>query len=204
MNEGVPSRRQVLRATIALGAAAAAFPALAGPARADTAGTGTGGTDPGSGHVALDAVANHIAAGVRRPRIPRRRFSNADFGAVAAGAQLDMRWPTNFNAMVYVLSGRGTVGREGRPIEEGQLADLGYGEAITLRAADTQPQAAANAMDVLILGGRPIREPVARYGPFVMNTKEEIHQAMADFQAGRLATVQPQHLAHRSEADTDL
>jgi len=123
---------------------------------------------------------------------------------VAAGAQLDMRWPTNFNAMVYVLSGRGTVGPEARPIAEGQLADLGHGEAVTLRAADTQPSAAANAMDILVLGGRPIREPVARYGPFVMNTKEEIYQAMDDFQAGRLATVQPQHLAHRTAADTDL
>jgi polygalacturonase len=88
MNEGVPSRRQILRGTIALGAAAAAFPALAGPARADTGRAdifGAAGTVPGSGHVPLDAVANHIAAGVRRPRIPQRRFSIADFGAVADG-----------------------------------------------------------------------------------------------------------------------
>jgi polygalacturonase len=89
MNEGVPSRRQILRGTIALGAAAAAFPALAGPARAATGRAdifGAAGTVPGSDRVPLDAVANHIAAGVRRPRIPQRRLSIADFGAVADGA----------------------------------------------------------------------------------------------------------------------
>jgi polygalacturonase len=74
MNEGAPSRRQVLRATIALGGAAAATAALAGTAIAGTARA-----------VPLDAVADHIAARVRRPRIPRRKFSVADFGAVADG-----------------------------------------------------------------------------------------------------------------------
>jgi polygalacturonase len=80
MNEGVPSRpsrRQVLRATVALGGAAAAIPALAGTAR--------GGTSQGGARVPLDAVAEHIAAGVRRPRIPRRRLSIADFGATPDG-----------------------------------------------------------------------------------------------------------------------
>src|SRR5258708_25175305 len=101
MNEGVPSRRQVLRATVALGGAAAAIPALGGTALGGTAlagtaraaagraaangsaGTGSAGTVRGGGRVPLDAVAEHIAAGLRRPRIPRRRFSIADFGATA-------------------------------------------------------------------------------------------------------------------------
>jgi polygalacturonase len=90
MNESAPSRRQVLRATIALGGAAAAITASAGTAFADTAfadtaSAGTASATQGNAMVPLDAVADHIAARVRRPRIPRRRFSIADFGATADG-----------------------------------------------------------------------------------------------------------------------
>ena len=122
---------------------------------------------------------------------------------VGPDARLDLPWSPEFNAMVYVLGGRGTVGPSGQPIEEAQLALFGPGDAITLRAAATQPSPAA-AWDVLVLGGLPIREPVARYGPFVMNTRAEIIEAIEDFQAGRLATVQPRHLPHRTAADTAL
>lgn len=115
---------------------------------------------------------------------------------VAPGARLDLPWRTDFNALVYVLSGNGSVGAERRPVGEGQLAVFGAGDAITLHAT--------SSMDVLVLGGRPIREPVARYGPFVMNTREEIIQAVEDFQAGRLATVQPQRTPHTTPADENL
>jgi redox-sensitive bicupin YhaK (pirin superfamily) len=123
---------------------------------------------------------------------------------VSPGARLDLPWSPEFNALVYVLGGRGTVGPSGTPIEEGQLAVLGAGEAITIRAAATQPGASAHGWEVLVLGGLPIREPVARYGPFVMNTRAEIIQAVEDFQAGRLATVQPSQLPHHTSADTAL
>ncbi|MGH3979431.1 MAG: pirin family protein [Pseudonocardiaceae bacterium] len=126
---------------------------------------------------------------------------------VNAGARVDVGWPADFNALVYVLSGRGTVGPDARPLEEGQLAVLGAGDALTLRAADTQPQAAGSAWNVLLLGGLPLREPVARYGPFVMNTKAEIIEAVEDFQSGRLIRTAPTELApipHRTSEDTDL
>ncbi|MFC5287361.1 pirin family protein [Actinokineospora guangxiensis] len=116
---------------------------------------------------------------------------------VAPGARLALPWAPDFNAMVYVLSGRGTVGAERRPLEEGTLAVFGPGDALTLRAADTQP-GSPTGWEVLVLGGRPINEPVARYGPFVMNTRQEILQAFEDYQAGRLGQIP---VAHRGSTD---
>jgi redox-sensitive bicupin YhaK (pirin superfamily) len=108
--------------------------------------------------------------------------------SVHAGAQLRLPWPQEYNALVYVLSGRGTVGPDGQPIHEGQLAVLGAGDAIRV-AADEAQDSAAPALELLLLGGQPIREPVAAYGPFVMNTKAELQQAYDDFQAGRLGRI---------------
>jgi redox-sensitive bicupin YhaK (pirin superfamily) len=102
---------------------------------------------------------------------------------VSAGARVRLPWRADFNALAYVLAGSGTVGAEQRPVRMGQLAAFGPGDAITF-AAD-----AKHDMDVLLLGGEPIREPVAAYGPFVMNTREELVQAFEDYQAGRLGTI---------------
>jgi len=107
---------------------------------------------------------------------------------IQPGAQLSVPWQADYNALVYVLSGRGTVGAEGRPIHQGQLALLGTGDRITVAAADTQ-DSNRPALELLLLGGRPIGEPVAHYGPFVMNTAEELQQAMDDFRAGRLGVI---------------
>ncbi|RAY14570.1 pirin family protein [Actinomadura craniellae] len=124
---------------------------------------------------------------------------------VAPGARLDLPWPADFNALVYVLSGRGVVGAEERPLDEGQLAVFGgNGAALTLRAGDVQPLASKQGWEVLVLGGRPIREPIARYGPFVMNTREEIVQAFEDFQAGRMGTVPAERMPHRSGVDEQV
>jgi redox-sensitive bicupin YhaK (pirin superfamily) len=123
---------------------------------------------------------------------------------VSAGARLALPWPADFNALVYVLSGRGTAGTEGRPLDEGQLAVFGPGSALTVRAADTQPVASATGWEILVLGGLPIREPVARYGPFVMNTKSELIQAVEDYQAGRMGTIPAEHLPHRTATDDSL
>jgi quercetin 2,3-dioxygenase len=107
-------------------------------------------------------------------------------------AELRLPWNPRFNALAYVLAGRGTVGSERRPIEMGQLATFGPGDHVTL-AADRSQETRAPKMDVLILGGQPIRETVAWYGPFVMNTREELQQAFDDFQAGKLGRIPALH-----------
>ncbi|HZU80712.1 MAG TPA: pirin family protein [Acidimicrobiales bacterium] len=100
---------------------------------------------------------------------------------VSPGARLELPWDPGFNALVYVLSGRGTVGDA--PVQTGQLAVLGSGDTVVVHGAPNQD------LDVLVLGGRPIREPVVAYGPFVMNNKSEIAQAFEDFQRGLLGTI---------------
>jgi redox-sensitive bicupin YhaK (pirin superfamily) len=115
---------------------------------------------------------------------------------ISPSAELVVPWPAEFNALVYVLSGRGTVGMSKRPIEMGQLAVFGPGDALTIDAAETQESRSPN-LEVLILGGRPIGEPVAWYGPFVMNTRDELAQAFEDFQAGRMGTIPTEHVAPR-------
>jgi redox-sensitive bicupin YhaK (pirin superfamily) len=104
---------------------------------------------------------------------------------LAAGAELAVPWSPDFNAFGYVLAGHGTVGTDGRPIEDGQLAVFGAGDYLVVTAADRS----ADPMDVLVLGGLPIRAPIAHYGPFVMNTGEEIAQAIDDYQHGRLGQI---------------
>jgi len=111
---------------------------------------------------------------------------------VAPGASASLPWSPEFNALAYVLSGDGYAGAERRPVRTGQLIVFGQsGDAVTVAAADAQ-ESRHDALEVLLLGGRPIREPVAWGGPFVMNTKLEVYQAFEDFQAGRLGTVPAQ------------
>jgi quercetin 2,3-dioxygenase len=112
--------------------------------------------------------------------------------SLSPGARLVVPWRTEYNALVYVMAGQGTVGPDRHPIGTGQLAVLGDGDAITVAAGTYQESRSPN-LDVLILGGRPIRESVAWMGPFVMNTREEVLQAMADYQAGRLGTIPAVH-----------
>ncbi|MFD7446806.1 pirin family protein [Streptomyces sp. NPDC059909] len=103
-------------------------------------------------------------------------------------SQLHTGWDRSQSAMVYVLQGSGTVGTEKRPLKEGQLAIFGPGDAVTVDAGPRQ-HGRTGRLEVLLLGGRPLNEPVARYGPFVMNTDQEIHQAVEDYQRGRMGHV---------------
>jgi quercetin 2,3-dioxygenase len=107
---------------------------------------------------------------------------------VQPGAQLRLPWRRSCNALVYVLAGSGTVGPDHRPVRTGQLAVFGAGDALTVQASQTH-DGPSRELDILVLGGEPIREPVAAYGPFVMNTRDELVQAFEDFQAGRLGTI---------------
>jgi hypothetical protein len=116
---------------------------------------------------------------------------------ISPGARLELPWRPEFNALAYVLAGAGTVGSERRPIETGQLAVFGPGDAISLEAASVQ-ESRSPALEALLLGGLPIREPVAWYGPFVMNTRDELLQAFEDYQSGRLGQVPAISSAHHT------
>lgn len=112
---------------------------------------------------------------------------------VEPGARLDLPWSRDFNALVYVLSGRGSVGPVGHPVQQGQLAVLGPGDRIAV-TADSSQDSNRPALEVLLLGGKPIREPVFQYGPFVMNSKSEIIQAVEDYQSGKFGAIPPNAL----------
>ena len=112
--------------------------------------------------------------------------------SVSPGARLVLPWRPELNALAYVLSGQGAVGAERRPVRTGQLAVFGPGDVLTVEAATGQ-ESRSPQLEVLLLGGRPIREPVAWLGPFVMNTRAEVQQAFEDFQAGRLGSIPAVH-----------
>jgi redox-sensitive bicupin YhaK (pirin superfamily) len=109
------------------------------------------------------------------------------------GATVDLPWPRQFNALVYVLAGEGTVGSDGRPVHMGQLVVFGPGDRLVLSAREHQESRAPN-LDVLVLGGQPIGEPVVAHGPFVMNSRAEILQAFEDYQQGKLGTIPADHI----------
>lgn len=102
------------------------------------------------------------------------------------GAAATQPIPAGFNVFAYPFRGTLLAGPDGRRIEEGAAAIFGTdGEAVRLAA----PAGAAALAEVLLVGGRPLGEPVARYGPFVMNTEAEIAQAVDDFRSGRFGEI---------------
>ncbi|RHW27770.1 pirin family protein [Nocardioides immobilis] len=145
-----------------------------------------------SGQVALlstpdaGALVRVIAGSVDGHEGPGSTFTPMSLvhATIEPGARLDLPWAPDYNALVYVLNGRGTVGLDGRPIAMGQSAVLGAGDYLTI-SADGSQESRSPKLDVIVVGGRPINEPIAWVGPFVMNTKSEVMEAYTDFQKGR-------------------
>ncbi len=140
-------------------------------------------------------IAGHRGPGITHTPITMLHVS------LNPGAQLTLPWRPDFNALAYGLAGRGLAGAEERPFRTGQTVVFGRGETLTLRADASQESGSPN-LEVVLLGGLPIREPMFHYGPFVMNSHAELAQAFEDFQAGRLGTV-PAARRTRPEAETD-
>ena len=107
---------------------------------------------------------------------------------LAPGARVEIPWRKDFNALAYVLSGTGTVGVQAQPIKTGQMAVLVDGDTIVLQASESQ-ESRSPALDVFLIGGLPLREPVFQYGPFVMSTKAEVMEAFEDYQKGKFGQI---------------
>ena len=110
--------------------------------------------------------------------------------SVMPGHQLSLPWQPSYNALAYVMAGSGTVGPDGQPIHAGQLAVFGAGDRLTI-AAEERQDSRTSALEVILLGGEPIREPMVHYGPFVMNTRAELQQTLQDYQSGKLGVIPP-------------
>jgi redox-sensitive bicupin YhaK (pirin superfamily) len=142
-------------------------------------------TSPDGG--ALVRVIAGTLAGHRGPGVTQTPIVMAHV-TLSPGASITLPWEPTFNALAYGISGDGAVGAEEVALSTGQLAVLGDGDTVTVSASAAQ-DGRHDGFDVLLLGGQPIGEPVAAYGPFVMNTRDELRQAFEDFQAGRLGTI---------------
>lgn len=99
---------------------------------------------------------------------------------LSAGAAWSYRLPEGHNGFAYVFEGNAWLGEgeDARAVELRQLAVLGGGSTLHMRAG-------AEGARMILVAGRPLREPVARHGPFVMNTREELMQAFVDYEEGR-------------------
>jgi redox-sensitive bicupin YhaK (pirin superfamily) len=105
---------------------------------------------------------------------------------VAPGAYISQPVPADYNAFAYVFSGEGLLGAREQAVVEGQMALFAQdGDEVRLAVSET----AKTPLEVLLIAGVPLHEPVVRYGPFVMNTEEEIYQAIEDYQNGKMGLI---------------
>ena len=103
---------------------------------------------------------------------------------IKPGGVVTQTVPSDFNIFAYVVDGRGLFGAERERGEDGQMVLFAQdGDEIRIE------NDATTTLEVLVIGGVPLNEPVARYGPFVMNTKQEIFQAIEDYQAGKMGEI---------------
>ncbi len=101
------------------------------------------------------------------------------------GAKHTQSLPVTANAFVYVINGSVEIGPDHEMVSEGQMAQLGSGDLVTMQVNESTN----DKCDLIILAGEPINEPIARYGPFVMNTEAEIKQAIRDYQEGKMGAI---------------
>ncbi|HEU0202769.1 MAG TPA: pirin family protein [Burkholderiaceae bacterium] len=132
------------------------------------------------GGARVKVIAGH-ALGVQARAETRTPITYLDV-ELAPSAAVDIDLPVNQNAFVYVFGGGLVAGAGKRAVGDGALAVLSPGETLRLQAQGEGARA-------LVIAGEPLREPVARYGPFVMNTREEILEAFTDFQSGRFGQI---------------
>jgi len=125
--------------------------------------------------VAGEALGARAAIGTRTPVIYQ------DW-TLESGADVSVPVPADHNAMAYVFEGSARIGDDGREVRDGELAVLGAGDTVRLRGA-------AGKGRLLLLAGVPLSEPVAHYGPFVMNSEDELLQAFRDYQSGRMGEI---------------
>ena len=94
--------------------------------------------------------------------------------------------PQRYNAFAYVVEGAGLFGAEGERGADGQMVMFAPdGDEVRIE----NPADAKTTLEVLLIAGVPLNEPIARYGPFVMNTEREIHQAFEDYRLGRMGAI---------------
>jgi hypothetical protein len=104
--------------------------------------------------------------------------------ALQPGASLVQPAPPEYNVFAFVYDGRGSFGKNARTARRHEMVLFANdGDAVQLEAPADSP------LQALVIGGVPLKEPVARYGPFVMNTREEIQQAFADYKSGKLGEI---------------
>ena len=125
------------------------------------------------------------ALGARAVIDTRTPILYQDF-ALAPGAVVEQPVPDGYEGFAFVFEGSAELGVDKRVLNDGQMGILGSGNSIRL----TVPADAEKGARLLLIAGQPLREPVARYGPFVMNTQAEIVQAVNDFRAGRLGRIE--------------
>jgi quercetin 2,3-dioxygenase len=136
------------------------------------------------GHAKVRVIAGE-ALGVKAVIDTRTPIVYQDW-TLQPGARVVQPLEAGHNAMVYVFEGAVRAGEDDRTLSDGQLGILSAGDSVTLSV----PADAASGGRFLLLAGQPLDEPVARYGPFVMNTRSEIMDAVLDFQAGRLGQIE--------------
>jgi redox-sensitive bicupin YhaK (pirin superfamily) len=138
----------------------------------------------GDGRANVRVIAGE-ALGVRAVIDTRTPIVYQDW-SLNPGAVVDQPLAEGHHAFVYVFEGRAEVGSDGQSLRDGELGLLGPGDGVRLSV----PSGATVGARLLLLAGQPLHEPVARYGPFVMNTEAEIRQALSDYRSGRFAQIQ--------------